>query len=92
MFGELEGQASRLSPDMHMDSTVGQLVASGLATAGTLLCASLLRNAQRSARRSLHDGCKIIKNEEISLIVLSLLLFLIVVLSLFAGFYPASRP
>jgi hypothetical protein len=47
VFGELQGQASRLSPDMQMDSTVGQLVASGLATAGTLLCSALLRNAHR---------------------------------------------
>ena len=33
-----------------MDAAVGQLVASGLATSATLLCASLLRAAAKCAR------------------------------------------
>ena len=45
MFGELRAQPSRLAPDCSMDPVVGQLVASGLASAATLLCASLLRTA-----------------------------------------------
>ena len=45
LFGELCAQPSRLAPDCAMDPAVGQLVASGLASAATLLCASLLRTA-----------------------------------------------
>jgi len=45
LFGELLAQPSRLAPDCTMDPAVGQLVASGLASAATLLCASLLRTA-----------------------------------------------
>ena len=47
MFGELRTQPSRLAPDCQMDAAVGQLVASGLASAATLLCASLLRTAAK---------------------------------------------
>ena len=45
IFGELRSQPSRLGPEATMDAAVGQLVASGLASAATLLCASLLRSA-----------------------------------------------
>ena len=45
LFGELRAQPSRLAPDCSMDPVVGQLVAAGLASAATLLCASLLRTA-----------------------------------------------
>lgn len=45
LFGELRAQPSRLAPDCSMDPVVGHLVASGLASAATLLCASLLRTA-----------------------------------------------
>ena len=47
MFGELRSQPSRLAPDAAMDPAVGQLVASGLASASTMLAASLLRSAFR---------------------------------------------
>ena len=47
LFGELRTQPSRLAPDCQMDAAVGQLVASGLASAATLLCASLLRTAAK---------------------------------------------
>lgn len=49
MFGELASQPSRLSPDGVMDPAVGQLVAAGLASAATLLTASLLRSAYKRA-------------------------------------------
>ena len=49
LFGELCAQPSRLAPDCAMDPAVGQLVASGLASAATLLCASLLRTAFKCA-------------------------------------------
>ena len=49
MFGELASQASRLSPDGVMDPAVGQLVAAGLASAATLLTASLMRSAYKRA-------------------------------------------
>ena len=49
LFGELRTQPSRLAPDCQMDAAVGQLVASGLASAATLLCASLLRTAAKCA-------------------------------------------
>ncbi|CAL8461977.1 g1508 [Coccomyxa elongata] len=47
VFGELRSQPSRLAPDAAMDPAVGQLVASGLASASTMLAASLLRSAFR---------------------------------------------
>ena len=47
MFGELLSQPSRLAPNAAVDSTVGQLVAAGLATSATLICAALLRSATR---------------------------------------------
>ena len=47
LFGELRTQPSRLAPDCQMDAAVGRLVASGLASAATLLCASLLRTAAK---------------------------------------------
>ena len=47
MFGELLSQPSRLAPSAAVDATVGQLVANGLATSATLLCASLLRSASK---------------------------------------------
>ncbi|KAK9825657.1 hypothetical protein WJX81_006313 [Elliptochloris bilobata] len=47
VFGELASQASRLSPDGVMDPAVGQLVAAGLASAATLLTASLMRSAYK---------------------------------------------
>ena len=47
MFGELLSQPSRLAPNAAVDSTVGQLIAAGLATSATLICASLLRSATR---------------------------------------------
>ena len=49
LFGELRTQPSRLAPDCQMDAAIGQLVASGLASAATLLCASLLRTAAKCA-------------------------------------------
>ena len=49
MFGELASQASRLAPDGVMDPAVGQLVAAGLASAATLLTASLMRSAYKCA-------------------------------------------
>lgn len=49
VFGELASQASRLSPDGVMDPAVGQLVAAGLASAATLLTASLMRSAYKRA-------------------------------------------
>ena len=52
MFGELMSQPSRLAPNAAVDSSVGQLVAAGLATSATLICASLLRSATRCARIS----------------------------------------
>ncbi len=49
VFGELASQASRLAPDGVMDPAVGQLVAAGLASAATLLTASLMRSAYKCA-------------------------------------------
>jgi len=49
VFGELASQASRLSPDGIMDPAVGQLVAAGLASAATLLTASLMRSSYKRA-------------------------------------------
>ena len=49
VFGELLSQPSRLAPNAAVDCSVGALVASGLATSATLLCASLLRSATRCA-------------------------------------------
>lgn len=54
VFGELRSQPSRLAPDAAMDPAVGQLVASGLASASTMLAASLLRSAFRCLRLSIH--------------------------------------
>lgn len=50
VFGELRSQPSRLGPEAAIDPAVGQLVAAGLASAATLLCASLLRSAFKCAR------------------------------------------
>ncbi len=50
VFGELLSQPSRLAPNAAVDCSVGQLVSAGLATSGTLLCASLLRSATKCGR------------------------------------------
>ena len=57
LFGELRTQPSRLAPDCQMDAAVGQLVASGLASAATLLCASLLRTAAKCVSRMPVQTC-----------------------------------
>ena len=54
VFGELLSQPSRLAPNAAVDCSVGQLVAAGLATTATLLCASLLRSATRCAAAASH--------------------------------------
>ena len=47
VFGELMSQPSRLAPNAAVDSTIGQLVASGLSTSATVLCTNLLRSASK---------------------------------------------
>lgn len=47
VFGELLSQPSRLAPNAAVDSTIGQLVASGLSTSATVLCTNLLRSASK---------------------------------------------
>ena len=58
VFGELASQASRLAPDGVMDPAVGQLVAAGLASAATLLTASLMRSTCRSAPSPTSSTCQ----------------------------------
>ena len=47
VFGELLSQPSRLAPNAAVDSTIGQLVSSGLSTSATVLCTNLLRSASK---------------------------------------------